>query len=147
MNLTSLGSQRGLRLQDIIRQILNKRALQTFFKTKLIWKYSKFSFLLLYLRNEKLYTKNVWISDKNSMEQNCDFLTLNLLKKDSSKALLREMVRLPTCMILSNQPRHTAYGWRDALCTPVLLGLLQGHLPRCLRPGCRPAVKKSTVAP
>ena len=47
------------------------------------------------------------------------------------------MVRHPTCMILSNQVGHTEDGWRDALCTPVLLGLLQGRLPRRLCPGRR----------
>ena len=62
---------------------------------------------------------------------------MNLLKKDSSKALLQKMVRHPTRMILSNQLGHTEDGWRDALCTPVLLGLLQGRLPRRLHPGRR----------
>ena len=47
------------------------------------------------------------------------------------------MVRHPTCMILSNQLGHTEYGCRDALCTPVLLSLLQGRLPRRLHPGRR----------
>ena len=56
-------------------------------------------------------------------------------KKTPLKALLWEMVRHPTCMSLSNQLGHTEEGWRDALCTPVLLGLLQGRLPRRLHPG------------
>ena len=47
------------------------------------------------------------------------------------------MVRHPTCMIISNQLGHTEGGWRDALCTPVLLGLLQGRLPKRLCPGRR----------
>ena len=47
------------------------------------------------------------------------------------------MVRHPPCMILSKQLGQTEDGWRDALCTPVLLGLLQGRLPRRLCPGRR----------
>ena len=83
----------------------------------------------------------------NSLEPNVDFITPNLLKKDSSKALLQEMVRHPTCMIFSNQLGHTKDGWRDALCTPVLLGLLQGRLPGRLRPGRRARCQKLHCSP
>ena len=67
----------------------------------------------------------------------CWLYHTNLLKKDSSKVLLQKMVRHPTCIILSNQLGHTGDGWRDALCTHVLLGLLQGRLPIRLCPGRR----------
>ena len=68
---------------------------------------------------------------------------LNLSHESPQKRpLLQKMVRHPTCMILSNKLGHTEYGWRDALCTPVLLGLLQGRLPRRLGPGRRARLQK-----
>ena len=78
---------------------------------------------------------------------NVDFITQICSKKDSSKVLLQKMVRHPTCMILSNQLGHTEDGWRDALCTPVLLGLLQGRLPRRLCPGRRARLQKVHCRP
>ena len=38
-------------------------------------------------------------------------------------------------------------GWREALCTPVFLGLLQGRLPRRLRPGRRARCQKLHCSP
>ena len=64
---------------------------------------------------------------------------MNLLKK---KLLLQKMVRHLTCKILSNKLGHTEDGCRDALCNPVLLGLLQGRLPRRLCPGRRAHLQK-----
>ena len=68
---------------------------------------------------------------------------LNLSHESPQKRLLlQKMVRHPTCMILSNKLGHNEDGWRDALCTPVLLGLLQGRLPRRLCPGRRARLQK-----
>ena len=50
-------------------------------------------------------------------------------------------------MILSNQLAHTEDGWRDAQCTPVLLGLLPGRLPRRLCPGRRARLQKLHCRP
>ena len=75
--------------------------------------------------------ENVRATVTNSMEYHTESAKK---RRDSSQALLQEMVRHP---ILSNQLGHTEYGCSDALCTPVLLGLLQGRLPRRLHPGRR----------
>ena len=102
---------------------------------------SLFIFFFFYLRGVKFYTEIVRACVTNFTKYNVDFITPNLLKKDSSKDLLREMVIYAICMILSNQLGHTENRWTDALCTPVLLDLLQGRLPRPLRPcrrSCRP---------
>ena len=57
-------------------------------------------------------------------------------------ALLQEMVKNPTCMILSNQIGHIEDVWRYALCPPVLL-----DLPRRLRPGRHASRQKLQCSP
>ena len=64
-----------------------------------------------------------------------------------SDRICSKMVRHLKCMILSNQHGHTEDGWRDSLCTPVLLGLLQGRLPRRLRSGRRARLQKLHCSP
>jgi hypothetical protein len=66
------------------------------------------------------------------------------LHRVCQRLILQKMVRHPTCLILSNKLGHTEDGWRDALCTvhSLLLGLLQGRLPRRLCPGRRARLQK-----
>ena len=85
--------------------------------------FSLLNFLFYFISGKESFFQKISMRPWQIPLSKCWLYHTNLLKKDSSRVLLQKMVRHPTCMILSNQLGHTEDGWRDALCTPVLLGL------------------------